>query len=219
MPCDFLSEPAVPKDVFPICVVPKYVFSQKKYFPIFIFPLKCEWHHCLPLRALLFARATEETGETAGGGNNCLSMDTEVLTTRKGGTKLLHQGYIFYRKDVKKGRTYWTCVKKKECRATAITVFNEGAVQVVKERQHSHAPNREEVEAEKALSNMKRMATEHPELPPAQILRTELPKLSEGTISQLPERENLKKAMRRERVKDQPSNPLSIEELHEIPDR
>lgn len=145
--------------------------------------------------------------------------DTEVLTNRRGGTKLLHKGHIFYRRDVKKGRTYWSCTRKKECRATAISVFDEGAVQVVKEREHTHAPNREEVDAERALVAMKRIATEHPELPPAQILRTELPKLSEGTISQLPERENLKKAMRRERSKDQPSNPLSIEELREIPDR
>ncbi|KAK3923107.1 Electrogenic sodium bicarbonate cotransporter 1 [Frankliniella fusca] len=122
-------------------------------------------------------------------------------------------------RDIKKGRTYWTCTKKKECRATAVTVFNVGAVQVVKGRQHSHAPNWEEVEAGKALANMKRMVTQHPDFPPAQILRTELPKLSEGTISQLPEREQLKKAMRRERVKDQRSSLQSIEELREIPDR
>lgn len=96
-------------------------------------------------------------------------MDTEVLTNRKGGTKLLHQGYIFYRRDAKRGRTYWSCTRKKECRATAVTTFDNGAVQVVKERPHSHAPNREEVEAEKALCAMKRMAAEHPELPPAQV--------------------------------------------------
>jgi len=63
------------------------------------------------------------------------------------------------------------------------------------------------------------IASDHPELPPAQILRTELPRVSLGVLSQLPERENLKKAMRKERTKDQPRNPMLLEELGELPDR
>ncbi|KAE8740703.1 hypothetical protein FOCC_FOCC013772 [Frankliniella occidentalis] len=143
----------------------------------------------------------------------------EIITSRRGGKKLLHSGFVYYRRDSRKGNTYWACVKKKECKATAVTTYSNGAVEVLKVGKHDHAPNREEVEAERVVSNLKRIASDHPELPPAQILRTELPKCSEGVLSQLPERENLKKTMRRERARDQPSNPLSLAELREIPDR
>lgn len=143
----------------------------------------------------------------------------EIITSRRGGKKLLHKGFIYYRRDSRKGNTYWACSKKGECKATAVTSFSNGAVEVLKEKEHVHAPNREEVEAERVVTTLKRIASDHPELPPAQILRTELPKCSEGVLSQLPERENLKKSMRRERSRDQPSNPLSLAELREIPDR
>lgn len=145
-------------------------------------------------------------------------MSAEIITSKQGGLKLLHKGFIYYRRDTKKGRTYWCCSRKKECSATAITTYDR-QIEVVKERGHSHAPNQEEVEAARVTQNLKRIASEHPELPPAQILRTELPKVSEGVLSQLPERENLKKAMRRERLKDQPRNPMSLDELAHIPDR
>jgi hypothetical protein len=98
-------------------------------------------------------------------------------------------------------------------------MYLDRKLEVQKESAHTHAPNQEEVAAEKTKSNLKRIAVEHPELPPAQILRTELPKVSTGVLSQLPERENLKKSMRRERAKDQPRSPMSLEELAEIPDR
>lgn len=51
------------------------------------------------------------------------------------------------------------------------------------------------------------------------MLRTELPKLPEGVISQSPERENLKKSMRRQRQRNLPPNPKSLAALQEIPER
>ena len=47
-------------------------------------------------------------------------------------------------------------------------------VQVIKgdvDSAHSHAPNREEAQAEIVKANLKHIADEHPELNPAQILR------------------------------------------------
>ena len=122
-------------------------------------------------------------------------MEPEIITSRQGGAKLLYRGFIYHRRDSKKGRTYWNCQKRKECNATAITTTVDRQVEVVKFKEHSHAPNREEVEAEKVVNKLKRKATAQPELNPAQILRTELPALSDGVLSQLPERENLKKAL------------------------
>ncbi|KAE8738390.1 hypothetical protein FOCC_FOCC016136 [Frankliniella occidentalis] len=122
----------------------------------------------------------------------------EIITSRRGGKKLIYNGFLYHRRDSRKANTYWSCTRKKECKATVVTTYNNGAVDVLKEGKHQHAPNREEVEAERVVTNLKRIVSDHPELPPAQILRTELPKCSEGVLSQLPERENLKKCMRRE---------------------
>ncbi|KAK3931037.1 GPI ethanolamine phosphate transferase 1, partial [Frankliniella fusca] len=84
------------------------------------------------------------------------------------------------------------------------------------EGKHGHAPNQELVGAERLKARIKRKAVEHPEVTPAQLLRTELPGVSSGIISQMPERENLKKAIRTARLKDMPNNPLSLGELGEI---
>lgn len=81
---------------------------------------------------------------------------------------------------------------------------------------HSHAPNREEVAAEKVLSGVKRRATDHPEAPPAQIIRA-LNDLPPGVFAELPDRENVKKTIRRQRLTEMPSNPTTIQDLREIP--
>lgn len=59
----------------------------------------------------------------------------------------------------------------------------------------------------------------YPNQPPAQILRLELPQLSEGVTSQILEKENLKKSMRLQRQKALPPNPTSLSDLHEISER
>lgn len=63
---------------------------------------------------------------------------------------------------------------------------------------------------------MKRKAAE-PDSRPSQILRTELAGLSQGVLSQLPERENLKQCMRYAKRKDLPANPRTLNDLEEIP--
>ncbi|PSN47110.1 hypothetical protein C0J52_16007 [Blattella germanica] len=65
---------------------------------------------------------------------------------------------------------------------------------------------------------MKRVATKHPEITPSQILRNELRSVPSGVLS-LPEREHLKRSIRRERTRNQLPDPTSIDELGEIPER
>ena len=72
---------------------------------------------------------------------------------------------------------------------------------------HAHPPNQEECAAEVIVENVKRKAKGHPEAPPAQILRTDLQNVPPGVLSQLPEREALKKQLRKERRRDLPLNP------------
>ena len=54
-------------------------------------------------------------------------------------------------------------------------------------------------------------------MPPANILLTELQGLDPGVLSQLPERETIKKNLRRQRWRELPINPRTVEELNDIP--
>ena len=59
---------------------------------------------------------------------------------------------------------------------------------------------------------MKREAAEHPEAPPSQILRL-LQDIDVSVIAKLPDRENLKKQIQRERLKNLPLNSLAIKDF------
>ncbi|KAL7299220.1 hypothetical protein TKK_0007815 [Trichogramma kaykai] len=141
------------------------------------------------------------------------------------GKKLLVDGYVYLRSQQAKGRTYWDCnrLRAKECDARAITTGDSDETLVVlqgpAQKPHPHPPDVEECSAEKVKFSIKRKAEEHPEEPPARILRSELSGLSSDVHSHLPDRENLKKSIRRLRRKNWPPNPTSIDALGEIPER
>lgn len=124
-----------------------------------------------------------------------------------GETKLIYGGFIYVRSKLPvNGKTYWECQKlrRKECKARTITAFDitENKTYFVRQptlEDHEHVPNQEECQAEIVKYSLKRKAEDQPQQPPAQILRTELAGLSDGVLSQLPERDNLKKSMRKVR--------------------
>lgn len=139
--------------------------------------------------------------------------------------KLYLDGFIFLRSKVEKGKIYWECkrLRAKECKARAITTEPDaqGNFTITKRPEidhHLHAPNQEECQAELLRIKIKRRAEEHPEEPPAAILRRELVQVPSGVLAQLPERENMKKSMRRIRRRNLPKNPTSLSELRELPD-
>ena len=109
-------------------------------------------------------------------------------------------------------------MRTKECTARAIT--NEPLI-IIKgptESKHTHPPNQEECEAEVITQRIKRKAKEHPEQPPAQLIRDEIAGVSsDGVLSQLPDRELLRKMVRRTRRLNLPPNPKSLAELEELP--
>jgi len=82
---------------------------------------------------------------------------------------------------------------------------------------HTHAPNREEVEALKITCGVKRTASQHPEAPPAQILRR-LQDVPSRVLAELNGRENMRRQIRRVRLKDMPNNPTDIDDFQEIPE-
>lgn len=66
---------------------------------------------------------------------------------------------------------------------------------------------------------MKRKATDNSAAPPAQILRTELDGVAEGVLAKLPDRLNARKMIQRQRLRNLPAAPRTIDELGEIPDK
>lgn len=69
------------------------------------------------------------------------------------------------------------------------------------------------------MQNLKMEAAANPAEPPSRLVRDALSTVSLGVLSQLPERENLRKAIRRERRKNLPPNQQSLDELQDIPDQ
>lgn len=163
-------------------------------------------------------------------------------------TKLIIGGFIYLRskKPTRDNpNTYWDCkrLRAKECGARAITTWVGGELVIIKgncyisiffaffflqkhcnalgpdHSTHDHAPNRDEAEALVIKTSLKRKAEECPDRPPSAIVRAELEGLESNVLSMLPERENLKKTIRRTRRKHLPTNPKSVNELEDIPDR
>jgi len=114
-------------------------------------------------------------------------------------------------------------VQAGECTARASTVAGAhplGHVVVVKGPStfpHSHAPNPAACKAEVIMQKIKEKATTNPAQPPAQLLRDGLLAVPPSVLSQLPERQSVNKVIRRERRKNLPPNPKSLEELQDVP--
>lgn len=111
-------------------------------------------------------------------------MFVELIPSRKH-HELNIDGYLYYFRLEQKGRTYWACERGKECSGRAITSMSGSEIIVHKgpeKSEHNHAPNCELADALKIQNNLKRHAREHPEAPPAQILRTQLQNVPSGTL-------------------------------------
>lgn len=130
-------------------------------------------------------------------------------------------GYLYTCTDTKNDRKYWKCRKKTECSARLVTVAAGHNVVIRKggdPASHSHAPNPEEVEALRLMGTVKRAAADHPERPPSAVMRI-VREANEGVQAHLPTEESIRKSIRRERLKELPANPTSIDELRKLPEQ
>ncbi|KAJ8682127.1 hypothetical protein QAD02_017919 [Eretmocerus hayati] len=145
------------------------------------------------------------------------------------GSKLIIDGFIYHKSRDKPEleKTFWDCtrLRKKEYRARAIsTLARDGEVpRILKGPQHepfhSHAPDQDECEAEVVKYSVKNEAQRQPERPPSQIARDATRDLSQRVLARLPERENLKRSMRKVRRRHLPANPRILDELLDLPER
>lgn len=135
-------------------------------------------------------------------------------------------GYIYQRTNVSNRRVYWVCRRsyRKECTARAITSEPADGVPLVvfqgpDESEHTHPPNEEESVAAQLTISLKRKAKDHPEQPPAQLLRTELQGVPDDVLTQLSSQPALVRSLQRTRKKELPPNPQNLRDLKEIPER
>lgn len=144
--------------------------------------------------------------------------DTEFVKSKRGGYILSHQGFEYHRTGRNNDSTYWICARRPECNARATTkgVVPDGA-RVTKKAEHAHAPNREATAARKVVNTMKEVATRHPEMQPANILRDGLADVEDGVLAQLPQRPALKRTLNRKRQADLPRNPLALGDIRDLP--
>ena len=84
--------------------------------------------------------------------------------------------------------------------------------------QHNHAPNPDQVRTQELVAGMKRRAVNHPEEPPARIIRDATFGQPEAVVVGLPQRETLRRQMNRARARSLPQNPKSLDELDVLPD-
>jgi len=118
--------------------------------------------------------------------------------------KLCIGGYIYYYSKVAKTHKYWDCelLRQRKCQARAVTEETGAGLRVIKgpdRSPHTHPPDQDGAKAEEVKHRLRTQAVEQPTALPAQLLRDHLPEVAPEVLARLPERENLKRVIRRAR--------------------
>lgn len=144
------------------------------------------------------------------------------------GSQLVIDGFIYNKSRDKPeiGKTYWDCklLRRKECTARAISSFtaSDNAPKIYKGPQHvshDHVADPDECEAEIIKYRLKKEGENNPERPPSRLLQEELQALSKRVLAKLPERENLKRSIRVAKRRVLPSNPTSLRDITDLPEK
>lgn len=140
----------------------------------------------------------------------------------KGKTTYGHlDGFLYTVSDYKGDVKYWKCRQKNKCTARLTTITTGRNVLIRKggsPNTHTHGPDPEEVKALRIMSSIKKAAAEHPERPPTAVMRI-AQEADAAVQAQLPERDSIRKIIQRERAKNLPTNPKTMEELKSLPDQ
>lgn len=108
-------------------------------------------------------------------------------------------GFVYYKWKEQRGRMYEDCreAKQGECKAHAISnapLCNEDLVifRGPEESAHLHPPDVDKSAVEQITARVKRLAIQHPQLTPSQILGTELIGFPQTVHTQLQEQSSIK---------------------------
>ena len=143
---------------------------------------------------------------------NVSTVSMEVITSNKGGQKILLNGYMYTKKVTRLTGIWWSCVCARTlgCKGTAKTSL------VVDNPQtgmtHNHDSNATIAEATKAKVNMKKLAMATQESSANLVART-LTSIPEDARVEFPQESSAKKTIRRVRAGQRPPVPDSLQDL------
>ena len=135
----------------------------------------------------------------------------EFTTTEKGKLKLLFNGYMYVKQIVKKTNIRWRCTLFNHgCKGTLVTDLEKQNPDP--RANHNHMPDMSAVNVAKCRASMKERAVTSFDKPCA-IYNEGLAPLSDQSKVLLQEPESCKRSIRRQRTKQFPDQPNSLEEL------
>ena len=112
-------------------------------------------------------------------------------------------------------RQYWRCTERDKCNARCSTPVDDHT-KILRDgtSKHTHAPEKAEIGAKKAVQRMKRRAEQHPNEPPDRILAMEIQdEHDKEVLANLPETENLRRYVNRTQNRLRPRNPQNLAEV------
>ncbi|RWS13379.1 uncharacterized protein B4U80_01955, partial [Leptotrombidium deliense] len=145
-------------------------------------------------------------------------MPLQFVKSNKGSNQLVYDGYIYTRDRKYNGKELWKCVEFNEYKCLGrVHTFNDEIVKTVNE--HNHVKRFEEIEARKAMNQVKEIAATTIETP-QQIIATVSGIINIAAIPKLPEVPNVKRTIRRsrQRANNVPANPTSLQQII-LPDK
>ena len=143
---------------------------------------------------------------------NVSTVSMEVITSNKGGQKILLNGYMYTKKVTRLTGIWWSCVCARTlgCKGTVKTSLVADNPQTG--MTHNHDSNAAIAEATKAKVNMKKLAMATRESSANLVART-LTSIPEDARVEFPQESSAKKTIRHVRAGQRPPVPDSLQDL------
>ena len=135
----------------------------------------------------------------------------EVITSNKGGQKLILNGFIYTKQITKPRNIRWRCVQRTtDCKATLTTTLDLDDPKLV--TAHNHDPSDTKVAAVKYRSEMKQQAKQSFDKP-SQIMTQAMSQIDVAARVDLGREESIKRTLRNQRLGRIPPQPESLQDL------
>ena len=135
----------------------------------------------------------------------------EVITSNKGGQKLILNGFIYTKQITKPRNIRWRCVQRTtDCKATLTTTLDLDDPKLV--TAHNHDPSDTKVAAVKCRSEMKQQAKQSFDKP-SQIMTQAMSQINVAARVDLGREEWIKRTLRNQRLGRIPPKPESLQDL------
>ena len=134
-----------------------------------------------------------------------------LITSSRGGNKLVENGFIYDKHKISGNVTYWQCERRSDCQARLHT----DGMQIIKRiNQHFHGPDIHKVSCLEVKAGIKRKAVETQDSS-HHISAEGVLSISDMTAVKLPKMNSLKRTIQRRRsiTNSIPVQPESLEEL------